>query len=101
MRVQRSLDTAHHTDGLRTKLLLERSLFAQSNAMLTRTGSFHLKGSIDHVVNDFLDPFSLCWVMAVVHNAGVEVSIANVSKNTGKDTQAVQLLFGDFYYRIS
>lgn len=46
--------------------------------------SFHLQGPIDHIIDDFLHTLSLLGVVAIIHDAGVEVSITNVSENAGE-----------------
>jgi hypothetical protein len=61
-------------------------------------GTVHLNGTVDHVVNHLLDARCLLAVLAAVQDAAVEVAVANVSQNTGKDVQIIQLLLGFFYF---
>ncbi|KAF3397159.1 hypothetical protein DPV78_008032 [Talaromyces pinophilus] len=60
-------------------------------------GAVHLNGTIDHVVNHLLDTGCLLGVFAAVQDAAVEVAVANVSQDTGKDIQVIELLLGFFY----
>lgn len=46
--------------------------------------TLHLKSTVNHVVNKFLDSFPLFRVLAVVHYTRMEISIANVPKDTCK-----------------
>lgn len=62
-----------------------------------RAGTVHLNGTVDHVVNHLLDALCLFAVLAAVQDAAVEVAVANVSQDTGKDVQLIELLLGFFY----
>ena len=57
-----------------------------ANACSYRARTFHLKRTIDHIVDDLFYPGSLLWILAVVHNTGMEVAVTDVTQDTGKET---------------
>ena len=58
--------------------------------------AFHFQSAVNHIVDDLLDTLPFYWVISIVHDARVEVSIADMSKNASKQAQPVKLLLGDF-----
>lgn len=71
-------------------------IFQFGNRVFYSAGTLHLDGTVDHVMDYLLDTFSLGWVMSIIHDTRVEVAIADMSKDAGKEAQAVQVLFGFF-----
>lgn len=49
-----------------------------------RAGSVHLERSVNHIIYDLLNPLPFCRITAVVHDAGMEVPVSNVTENAGK-----------------
>lgn len=61
-----------------------------------RAGTFHIQGTIYHVIDHLLNTFLLFRVMAIVHDARVEVAVANVAENTGKKAKVIEFFLRDF-----
>jgi hypothetical protein len=52
-------------------------------------GSFHLESALDHIVYDGFNSFPLLRILAIVHDAGVEIAVSNVPQKTGENVQIV------------
>lgn len=62
-----------------------------------RARTLHSQGAVDHVVDAFLDAGALRRVAPVVHDALVEVAVADVAQDAGEDAEGVHFFLGDFY----
>jgi hypothetical protein len=96
MRIQCLFDALHHVDRIEAKLLFERSLFPQSDAVLSSTRALHLQRTVDHVVDTLFNSSSFFGVFAVVHDAFVKVAVTNVTQDAGEETEVIHLLLRDF-----
>ena len=52
-----------------------------------RARTIHLESTVNHVVDNFLDPCSFFGIFLVMHNSSVEVAVANMTEDTGKEAQ--------------
>jgi hypothetical protein len=79
MRIESLFDVLHHPDRVCTELFDERILLAETDAVFTGACAFHLKCTIYHVVDHLLNRRSFLGVLAVIENALVEVTVADVA----------------------
>ena len=61
-----------------------------------RAGTFHIQGTIYHVIDHLLNTFLLFRVMAIVHDARVEVAVTNMTENTGEKAKVIEFFLRDF-----
>lgn len=59
-------------------------------------GTLHVKSTINHVINYFFDFLPFAGLVSVIHDAGMEVAVANVSENTGEHAEIIEFFLGDF-----
>ena len=93
--VKSLLDLSHDSQRLGSDFQKQRVLFAPADRVLTRAGSIHVDGALDHVLDTLLHLFPLFLVRVVIDDAFMEVAISNVSEDAGEETHVVHLLFAD------
>lgn len=90
--IQRTLDDAHDIHRLLANLEEQTLLLAPANRVLASACALHVERAVDHVVHALFHLFALTRIFTVVHDAFVEVSIANVAEDAGEQAQVVHLL---------
>lgn len=84
MWVQSALDALHDIDCVNTQLFQKRVLFTQADSMFACACAFHLQSTINHILDAFFYGCSFFGILAVVHDAFVEVSVPNVSEDASE-----------------
>lgn len=64
--------------------------------MFASARPLHLESPLHHVLHARLDLGSLFLVVAVIHDALVEVTVANMAEDASKQAEIVHLLLADF-----
>src|SRR5690554_6889556 len=96
-RIQRHLHALHNAEGIQPELFHEVFLLPEPDAVLARAGTIHLKRSVNHVVHALLDALHFFGVVFVVHDALVEVPVADVPEDASKHSEVVHFLLRDLY----
>lgn len=58
--------------------------------------TYHLQCSVHHTVHSVLYFFALVLVLAIVENGCMEVTVAYMAENTGKEAEVINLFLCDF-----
>lgn len=79
--IQRLLDCRHYSHSLFTEFPQQILLLTPADSMFTGTSAFHVESPLDQGLDACLDLGLLSWVVSIVHDAFVEVAIANMAED--------------------